>query len=116
MNLNLMGFILEINLSNEIKDGVYVVNLDEYSHWIAFYVKNNNIIYFDSFGVELIPKEVIKFIKNRNSKANIFRIQAYNSIMSGYFCIGFIDFMLNGKTLSDYTNIFCLMILKAMMT
>ena len=37
---------------------------------------------------------------------NIFRIQAYNPIMCGYFCIGFIDFMLEGKTLAEYTNLF----------
>ena len=65
----------------------YVVNLDEYSdisiHWISLYVKNNDIIYFDSFGVEHIPKEIIKFIGNpspssslnKNTIANIFRMQ-----------------------------------------
>ena len=63
------------------------------------YVKNNDITYFDSFGVEHIPKEIIKFIKNKNIRTNIFRIQAYDSIMYGYFCIEFIDFMFKGKTL-----------------
>ena len=67
---------------------------------------NNNVTYFDSFGVEDIPKEIIKFIKNRNIKTNIFRIQAYHSIMYGYFCIAFIDFMFKGKSLTDYTNLF----------
>ena len=52
------------------------------------YVKNNNIFYFDSFGVEHIPKEIIKFIGHKNVIANIFRIQAYDSKMCGYFCIG----------------------------
>ena len=70
------------------------------------YVKNSNITCFDSFGVEHIPKEIIKFIENRNIKTNIFRIQAYDSIMCGYFCIGFIDFMFKGKSLTDYTNLF----------
>ena len=70
------------------------------------YVKNNDITYFDSFGVEHIPKEIIKFIDSKNIIVNIFRIQEYNSIMCGYFCIGFIDFMLNEKTLTEYTNIF----------
>ena len=92
------------------KDGAYQINLDEYSdigtHWIALYVKNNNVTYFDSFGVEHIPKEIKKFIKNKNIKTNIFRIQAYKSIMCGYFCIGFIDFILAGKTLTEYTNPF----------
>ena len=94
----------------KIKDGAYVINLDEYSHigthWLALYVRNNNITYFDSFGVEHIPKEIKAFIKNKNIKTNIFRIQAYDSIMCGYFCIGFINFMLAGKTLTEYTNLF----------
>ena len=75
----------------KIKDGAYVINLDECSdigtHWVAFYV-NNNITYFDSFEVEHIPKEIKTFINNKNIKTNIFRIQAYDSIMCGYFCIG----------------------------
>ena len=69
-------------------------------------VKNNDITYFDSFGVEHIPKEIKEFIKNKNIKTNIFRIQAYDSIMCGYFCIGFIDFMLKGKSLTEYRNLF----------
>ena len=60
--------------------GAYVINLDEYSdigtHWITLYVKNNDITYFYSFGVEHIPKEIKAFIKNKNVKTNIFRIQA----------------------------------------
>ena len=97
------------NLS-KIKDGAYVINLDEYSdirtHWVALYVMNNDVTYFDSFCVEHIPKETRTFINNRNIKTNIFRIQAYDSIMCGYFCIGFIDFMLAGKTLTEFTNLF----------
>ena len=99
------------NLPNKIEDGAYVINLDEYSdigtHWVALYVSNNDVTYFDSFGVEHIPKEMKKFI-NRSLyiKTNIFRIQAYNSIMFGYFCIGFINFMLEGKTLTDFTSLF----------
>ena len=56
--------------------------------------------------MEHILKEIEKFIKNKDIKTNIFRIQAYDSIMCGYFCIGFIDFMLAGKKLTDYTNLF----------
>ena len=97
-------------MPNKIKDGACVINLEEYSdigtHWIALYVKNNDITYFDSFGVEHIPKEIKAFIKNRNIKTNIFRIQAYDSIMCGYFCIGFIDFMFKGKALTEFTNLF----------
>ena len=70
------------------------------------YVQNNDVTYFDSFGVEHITKEIRTFIGNKNIKTNIFRIQAYDSIMCGYFCIGFIDFMLAGKTLTDFTNLF----------
>ena len=84
------------NLPNKIKDGAYVIYLDKHydtgTHCIALYVKNNDITYFDRFGVEHIPKEIKAFIKNRNIKINIFRIKAYDSIMCGYFCIGFIDF------------------------
>ena len=70
------------------------------------YVKNNDITYFESLGVEHIPKEIIKLIGSKNVIANIFRIQAYDSTMCGNFCIGFIDFMLAGKRLTDYTNLF----------
>ena len=94
----------------KIKDGAYVINLDEYfdigTHWIALYVLNNNVTYFDSFGVEHIPKEVRKFVGNKNIKTNIFRIQAYDSIICGYFCIGFFDFMLSIKSLTSFTNLF----------
>ena len=90
-----------------IKDGA---DIDEYSdigtHWVALDVQNNDVPYFNSFGVEHIPKEIRTFIGNKNIKTNIFRIQAYDSIMCGYFCIGFIDFMLAGKTLTDFTNPF----------
>ena len=98
------------NLPNKIKDGAYVINLDEYSdiatHWIALYVKNNDTTYFSSFGVQHTPKEIKAFIKNRSIKTNIFRIQAYDLITCGYFCIGFINFMLKGKSLTEYTNLF----------
>ena len=70
-------------------------------------MQNNNVKYFDSFGVEHIPKKIKTFIGRSLSIAlNIFRIQAYDLIMCGYFCIGFIDFMLAGKTLTEYTNLF----------
>ena len=70
------------------------------------YINSNDVTYFDSFGVEDIPKEIKKFIGNKNIKASIFRIQAYNSIMCGYSCVGFINFMLAGKTLTDFTSLF----------
>ena len=81
-----------------IKDGAYVINLDEDSdigtHWIALYVQNNDATYFDRIGVEHIAKDIRTFISTKNIKTNTFRIQAYDSIMCGYFCIRFIDFSL----------------------
>ena len=84
-----------------IKDEAYIG-----THWDDLNVKNNDITYFNSFGVEHIPNEIIKFIGNKNIKTNILRIQAYDSIICGYFCIRFINFMLNGKSLIEYTNLF----------
>ena len=98
------------NLPNKMKKGAYVINLDENknmgTHWITLFVKTNEGIYFDSFGIEPIPSEINEFIGNKNIKSNIFRIQAYDSIMCGYFCIEFINYMLEDKTLLYYTNLF----------
>ena len=95
------------NLS-KIKDREYMINLDEYesieTYWIVLYINPKNVTYFVSFGVEHIPKDIRKFFGNKNIITNIYRIQAYDSIMCGYFCLGFIDFMLKGKSLSEYTN------------
>ena len=65
-----------------------------------------NITYFDRFGVELIRKEIRKVIGNKNVRTNIYKIQSHDSIMCKYFCIGFIDFMLKGNSLLEYTNSF----------
>ena len=114
------GVFSRDNLPNVIKSGAYVINLDEYhdigTHWVALYVQstsvydpyaNNKIVrYFDSFGVEHIPKEIMKFINRKEIITNIYGIQAYDSIMCGYFCVGFINFVFNGKSLTDYTNLF----------
>ena len=106
------------NLPNKIKKGAYVINLDEYentgTHWVSLFVKPKYMVYFDSFGIEHIPKEINKIINNDTTKSssleriksNIFRIQAYDSIKCGYFCIEFINYMLKGKILLDYTNLF----------
>ena len=105
-----IGVYSRDNLPNKIKDGAYVINLDEYSdigtHWIALYKNNKTVTCFDSFGVEHMPKEIKKFTNNKNIIANIFRIQACGSVMRGYFCIGFIDYMFMGKSLTDYNNLF----------
>ena len=106
---NLPNSIRPKGLGSAAKNSAYVINLDEYhdigTHWVALYVNNKTITYFDSFGVEHIPREIMKFIA-RKKIINIYRIQAYDSIMCGYFCIGFINFMFNGKSLTDYTNLF----------
>ena len=99
------------NLPDKIKKGAYVINLDEYAnigtHWIALFVKPKYTVYFDSFGVEEhIPKEINKFISNKEIKANIFRLQAYDSVMCDYFCIEFINYMFDGKSLIDFTSLF----------
>ena len=98
------------NLPKKIKDGAYVINLDEYAnvgtHWITLFCKRSEIVYLDSFGVEHVPEEVKEFIGNKNIEANIFRVQTNNSIMCGYFCIGFFGFMLTGKKLTGFTSLF----------
>ena len=94
----------------KIKEGAYIINLDDFksigTHWIVLYVNAENVTYFDSFGVKHIPKEINKTIGNKSIIINIYRIQAYDSIMCGYFCIGFNDFMLKGKSSLDYKNLF----------
>ena len=82
------------------------MNIYSGTHCIALFVKPKEVIYFDSFGIEHIPNEINKFIGNKNIKSNIFRLQAYDSIMCGYYCIEFINYMFKGKTLLDYTNLF----------
>ena len=100
------------NLSKK-NDGTCIINLDEYesieTHSIALYV---NVTYFDSFEVEYIQKKITKFIGNKNIITNIYRMQAYNSITCEYFSIGFIDFILKGKS----RIYFLLMNIKRMIT
>ena len=108
----------------KIKDGAYAINLDEYKSAVCInqqmYVNGDNgslsynAFYFDSFGEEHIPKVLKILAGNKNIITKIWRIQAYNSVISGYFCIGFIDFMLKGKILSDYQSLFLLTNLKKM--
>ena len=88
----------------------YVINLYEYAdvgaHWTALFCNRSKTVSFDSFDIDHVPEENKKVIGNKNIKANIFQIQANNSVMCGYFCNGFIDFMLAGKTLTDFTSLF----------
>ena len=105
-----IGVYFRDNFPDKIKNGTYVINLDEHSdigtHWKSLYVNTKTETYFDSFGIEHISQEIKKFIDNKNIITNIFRIQAYDSVMSGYFCIGFIDFTFKGNSLTDFTNLF----------
>ena len=94
----------------KIKDWAFVINLNGYksigTHRIDLNANDDNVTYFDSFGVEYIPKEIRKFIGNKNIKTNVYRIQTYDSVMWGYYCIRFIDFMLKDKSLLEYANLF----------
>ena len=96
------------NLPKKVKVEAYVINLNEYAdvgtHWIALFCNKSEIIYFHSFGVEHVPEKIKEFVGNKNIIADVFRVQANNSVMRGYFCIRFIDFMLAGKKLTDFTS------------
>ena len=98
------------NMLKKIRNGTYVINLDEYkdvgTHWIALFCKRNETVYFDSFGVQHVSEEIKEFIGNKNIKANIFQVQVNNSVMCGYFCTGFIDFMLADKKTNDFSSLF----------
>ena len=100
------------NLPKNIIDGACVISLDEYAdvgmHWIPLFCNRGEIVLFNSFGVEYVPEEIKEFVGIKNIIANIFRVQANNSVMCGYFCIRFIDFMLSGKKLTDFPSIFSL--------
>ena len=91
---------------SKIKDEVYITNLEEYesigSNWIALYGNAENV----TSGIEHISEETRKCMGNKNIIRNIYRIEPFNSIMCGYFCIGFIDFMYKGKSLLEYTILF----------
>ena len=98
------------NLPKKIKDGAYVINLDEYTdvgtHWIALFCNRNEIVYFDVFGIESVPKEIKEFVGNENIIANIFLSTSKQFSNVQQFCIGFINFMFAGKKLTDFTNMF----------
>ena len=82
------GVFSRNNLPLKIKDEAYLINLYEYidvgTHWIALFCNKNEVAYFDSSGVEHVPKKIKGFVKNKNIKANIFRVQANDSVMCGY--------------------------------
>ena len=104
------GVFSRNSLAETIKNETYVINLDGHAnvgtHWIALFCNRNEIFYFKSFDVEHVPEEIKKFAGSKNIKTNIFQVQANDSVMYRYFCVGFIDFMLAGKKLTDFTNMF----------
>ena len=77
----------------KINDTEYIINQCEAIgiHWILLYMNAENVTYFDRFRISII-KNIIR---------NIYRIQAYHSIICRYFCIGFIDF-----SLKEYSDLF----------
>ena len=87
-----------------------MINLDEYAdvgiHWVALFCNRSEMVYFDSFSVEHVPDDIKEFIGNKNTIANIFRVQANNPVLCGYFSIELIDFMLADKKLTDFTKMF----------
>ena len=89
-----------------------MINFDEHTdvgkYWTALFCKRSEIVYFEIFGVEHVPEEIKEFIGNKNIKGNIFRVQANNLIICGYFCIRIIDFMLAAKILVGFTSLFSL--------
>ena len=104
------GVYFRNNLPKKIKDGAFVINLDEYAdvstHWIALFCNRSESVYFNSFGVAHVPEEIKDFLGHKNIISNTFRVQANNSVMRGYFWIGFINFILSGKKLNDFTSMF----------
>ena len=106
------GIFPRNNSFKKIKHGAYIINLDENAdvgtHWIALFCKKKIKLFISIVLVlNICPEEIKEFIENENIKAKIFRIQENNSIMCRYFSIGFIDFMLAGKKLTDYRKFFC---------
>ena len=92
------------------------INLDEYAdagtHWVALFFNRNEIVYFDSFAAEHVPKEIKEFVGNKNIKANIFRVRANDSVICKYFCIGFIDLRYRVKNWLILRTCFLVMTLK----
>ena len=87
-----------------------MINLDDKNskgrHWVSLFIHKNVAVYFDAFGIEYILQEVLNKIRDKSITHNILRIQDNESIMCGFYCIDFIEYMLAGKTLLDYINLF----------
>ena len=94
----------------KIKDGAYVINLDNKNskgtHWVSLFIDINLPVYFDYFGIEYTLPEVLSKTRGKSITHNLFRIQDPESIMFGYYCIAFLEYVLAGKLSLCYTNIF----------
>ena len=73
------------------------------THWVSLFLDRNTAVYFDPFGIEYIPQKVLNKTRDKSITHNIFRMQDNDSIMCGFYCITFIEYMHAGKTLLDYT-------------
>ena len=95
------GVCSRYNLSKKVKDEAYVINLDEYAdvgaYWIAYFELKLKLFILTVLELNMFLKKLKIFW--------LFRIQSNNSIMCGYFCIGFIDFMFAGKMLNFKSEI-----------
>ena len=101
MSIDLMAFFSRNNL-RRIKDGAYIINIDDKSqetNWVSLFMDRNTD---DSFGTEYIPQEVLNQIREKSISHNIFRIQNEDSNMCGFSCIAFMEYIFAGKTLLDY--------------
>ena len=88
-----------INIDNKKSKGTY---------WVSLIIERNTAVYFDYFGTEYVPQEVLTTIKDKSITHNqlLSRIQDNDYIMCGFYCIAFIECLLAGKTLLYYTNLF----------
>ena len=93
-----------------IRDEAFAINLEDKqskeTYWVSSVIDRNSTVYLDSFGVEYFPQEVLNKIRDKSITHNIFRIESDGSIMCGFYCIGFIEYILAEKTLLDYANLF----------
>ena len=89
-----------------------MINLDDKqskgTHWFSLFIDRNTAMYFDYFGIEYIPQEVFNKIENNSITHNISGIQDDDSIMCRFYCVAFIEYTIEEKTLVDYTNLFSL--------
>ena len=81
------------------------------THRVLIFIDRNTAVYFDSFGIEYIPHDVLNKIKNKSITHNIFRIQSDDSTMCEFYCVAFIDYMIVGKTALGFNSLFYFLLL-----